>query len=92
MDLGVAKRARLKLRGLIVKGRRARCVRERSGMALQAQQIDVAQFEQVRIGRSVRGVTGLAALDLHDFMLKDEWSLLVGMALEANRVLRRRHT
>lgn len=61
-------------------------------MALQAQYVDVTHLEQVRIGRAMRRMAHLAALDLHNLVFKDEWALLVRVALEADRVLCGRDT
>lgn len=58
-------------------------------MALQAQQIDVAYPQHVRIGASMGDVAGRAAFDFYRLMLEYERPLLVGMACEANRILRR---
>jgi len=62
-------------------------------VALQAQQIDVAHAQHVRVGSAVRNVAGRAAFDLHGLVLEDKRSLFVSVAGEANRVLcgRRAH-
>lgn len=59
------------------------------GMALQAQEIDVAYSQHVRIGASMGNVAGRATFDFDWLMLEHERPLLVGMASEANRILRR---
>lgn len=92
MDLRVTERARLKLRGLVVEGRRAGGIGERCCVATQAEQVDVAHFQHMRIGRAVRRVAGLAAFHLHDLMLEDKWPLLVRVASETHGVLRGRCT
>ena len=56
-------------------------------MALQAEQIYIADSQHVNVCAPVRDVAGCASLDLHWFVLKDKGALLVGMASEANRVL-----
>jgi len=60
------------------------------GVALQAQQIDVAHPQHMRIGSSMGDVAGRTAFDLHWLVFKDERPLLVGVASKANRILRRR--
>jgi hypothetical protein len=57
-------------------------------MAREAKEVDVAQFQQVRIGRAVGRVASLAAFDSHDFVLEDKWPLFVRMALKARDVQR----
>jgi len=64
----------------------------RAGVALQTQNIEVACFEEVRIGRSVGGMTGFTAFCLHCRMLKNERPLFVYMARKANAVPCRRRT
>jgi len=59
------------------------------GMALQAKQIDVAHSQHVRIGASMGNVAGRAPFNFYRLMLEYEWPLRVGMAGEANRILRR---
>ena len=58
-------------------------------MALYAQQIDVADPQHVRIGAAVGNVAGTASLDFYRCVLEDIRPLLVGVAGEANRILRR---
>ena len=55
-------------------------------MALQTKDVEVAGFEQMRIGRAVWRVTRLAALDLSAGVLEDEWPLLVHVAREADGI------
>ena len=59
-------------------------------MALQAQQIDIAHPQHVNIRAPMGNMTGRASLHLYRLMLKHKRPLLVGMAGEANGVLRRR--
>ena len=94
MNLVMAQGARLEESLLAVK---RRCARRsagfpgggRVGMALQAQQIDVAHSQHVRIGTSMGSMAGRAALDFYGLVLEHKRPLLVGVASEANRVLRR---
>ena len=89
MNLRMAKSASLILRRLIVERRRAGRVCKRCRMARKAQQIYVADFQQVGIRRSVRRVARLAAFDLHRLMFKHKRSALFRVAGVAHRVLRR---
>ncbi len=82
--------ASLILRGLIVERRRAGRIFSRRRMAGKAQQIDVADFQQMHIRRAVRRVAGLTTFDLHRLVLKYERPALFGVACVANGVLRRR--
>ena len=59
-------------------------------MALQAQQVDVAQLQHVRIRPAVRHMARLASVDLHRLVFENKRPLLVRVAREADRVLRRR--
>ena len=59
-------------------------------VALQAQEINVANAQHVRVGTAVRDMTRLAALNLHRFVLKNERPLFVRVAGKTNLVLRRR--
>jgi hypothetical protein len=56
-------------------------------VALQAQQVDVAQLQHVRIWSAVHQMAGLAPINLYRLMLEYKRSLLVRVAREANRVL-----
>ena len=88
MDLHVAERARLKLSGLVVKGRRSRSAAEtRLGMALQAKHVHVAKFEHVRVGRAVRHMAGRATFRLYGRVFEYEGAVLIDVTLEADRVL-----
>ena len=57
-------------------------------MALQAKQVDVAQLQHVGIRSTVRHMAGLTSIDFHRLVFENEGSLLVGVALEADRILR----
>lgn len=59
-------------------------------MALQAEDIEVAGLEQVRIGGAVRRMTRFAAFCLDGVMFENEGPLLVGVAREADSIPRRR--
>jgi len=59
-------------------------------VALQTEHVDVAEFQQVGVRRSVRDVAGSAALNLYRRVLEYKWAMLVHVALEADRVLRGR--
>ena len=54
MDLDVAQSARLEESGLVVERWRSRRGAERRRMTLQAEQVDVADFEHVGIGPAMR--------------------------------------
>ena len=90
MYLGVAQRARLKQARLVVKRWHARCTaKTRRRVTLQAQQVDVAQFQHVRIWSAVRQMARLASFHLHRGMLVHKRPLLVRVAFKTNRILRR---
>lgn len=57
-------------------------------MALQAEDIEVAGFEQMWIGGAMRGMACLTALWLVGLMFENEGPLLVGVAREADRIPR----
>jgi hypothetical protein len=91
VNLYVAQGAGLEKGVLIVeRWSSGRTAETRSGMALQAQQVYVAHLQHVRIRAPMRHVAGLASIHLHYFMLEYKRSLLVGVAFEADRILRRR--
>src|ERR1700722_2313138 len=50
-----------------------------SVMTLETQCKDHRTAEQFGIGRAVRDVTGLAAIDAHTGMFEDEWPAFVGV-------------
>ena len=91
VDRHVADGACLILRRLIMEIRCPRSVAEGGArMALQAEDIEVAGLEQVRIGRAMRRMACFAAFCLDRLVLEDEGSLLVGVAREADSIPRRR--
>lgn len=84
MDGRVAQNAGLILLRLVV--RRPQGAKRRSAVTLQTQQVDLGHAQEARIGRAVRCMATHAAFRLHRHVLVDEGSLLVGVALVANRV------
>ena len=57
-------------------------------MALQAQQVDVAQFQHVGIRSAMCQMARLASIHLDGRVFEHKRSLLVRVALEADSVLR----
>ena len=93
VNCDVAQSARLEKAGLVVERRRTRRAAEtRCGVTLQAEQVHVAELEHVGVGPAMNHVAGGATIDLHRCMLVHEGTLLIGVALETNRVLRGGHT
>ncbi len=91
VNRGMAQRAcRIFLALVMERGnrRRTRILGER--VALQAQQVDLGALQQARIGRTMRRVAGDAAFGLDRLVLERERTRLVGVALEADFILRRR--
>ena len=62
----------------------------RRRVALQAEQVDVADFQHVRVWPAVNHVAGSAPVDLDRRMLVHKRPLLIRVALEADGVLRGR--
>ena len=58
------------------------------GVALQAEQVDVAVLQHVRIRSSVWDMAGRATLQSHRGVFVHEWSLLILVAFEASDVAR----
>lgn len=87
MDLGMAHRARLIFRCLVMS--RPLGPLHREGVTLQAQQVYLADSQVARIIRSVRCVTTRTALGFHRHMLVHEWSLFFGVAFHADCVASR---
>jgi len=58
-------------------------------VALQAQQVHVAQLQHVRIRSAVHQVAGLAAVNLHGRVFVHKRPLLIRVAGEADLILRR---
>ena len=56
-------------------------------MALETQRVDACGEQHARIDRGVRGVAGHASLNPDGFVLEDERSTFVGVALVAHQVL-----
>lgn len=90
MNLRVTQHAGLEKARLVVERRRSRRP-AKAGLrvTLQAEQVDIAQFQHVRIRPAMHQVAGLTTIYLHRLVFEDEWPLLVGVALEANLVLAR---
>jgi hypothetical protein len=59
-------------------------------VALQAEQVDVANSQQVHVGAAMRNMTRQATFDFYGFMFENEWSLFVGMTGKADGILRGR--
>jgi hypothetical protein len=59
-------------------------------MALQAQQVYIAQLQHVRIRPAVHQMAGLAPVNLHRLMLEYKRPLFVCVARETDRILRGR--
>ena len=89
VDLRVTKRAGLVLSGLVVERRCAGRIGEGGGMAREAQQVHIADLQQVSVGRAVRRVARVAAFDLHRLMFEYKRAALVGVTRVADNVLRR---
>src|SRR5277367_7947 len=87
VNLNVAQRAGLEEAGLVVERRHARCAAKAGrGVALQTEQVHAAELQHVGIWSAVRQMARLAAFNLDGRMLEHERPLLVGVALEADRV------
>ena len=90
MNCRVTQNARLEQARLVVERRSSRrSTKARRGVALQTEQVDVAQFQHVRIWPAVHQMAGLATIDLYRLVFEYKRSLLVRVALETDRVLRR---
>jgi len=90
VNLRMTQHARLEKACLIVKRRSTRRPAEAGRrVALQAQQVDVAQFQHVGIWSTVSQMARLASIGLYRLMLENKWPLLVRVTLEADRILRR---
>ena len=88
MNCRVTQNARLEQARLVVERRSSRrSAKARRGVALQAEQVDVAQFQHVRIWSAVHQMAGLATIHLYRLVFEYKRSLLVRVASEANRIL-----
>ena len=88
----MAQRACLKLCCLIVeRGRASRSAKCRIGVARKAKQVHCTVSQHVLIGSAVWHMAGRAAFGLDRIMFKDERTLNICVALEADRALLRRH-
>ena len=89
MDRRMAYRACLILRSLAMKIRRSRGSAEcGSGVALQADDVQVAGFDQTRIWRAMGRMAGHATLGFDRLVLKNKGSLFVRMAGVADLISR----
>jgi len=88
MNLRMADRAGLILIGLVMeRGSARRGEVHRSGMALQAEGIDIIACQQARVGRPMRKVARGASLRLERRMLVYKWAGGLGVAFGADSVL-----
>ena len=88
MNLYVTISATCVLRILVVR-RTSRLVSADSvvhAMARQAQVVYRTELQHSRISRSVRHVTGYAAVGLDGCVFESKWTLLIGVALETGGV------
>jgi len=60
------------------------------GVALQAEEIHVAEFQHVNIGSAVRDMTGGASFYPYRRVFVHEWPALIRVALEADGIAIRR--
>jgi hypothetical protein len=74
----------------VERGSPRRPAEARCRVALQAEQVDVAQLQHVGIRPTMCQMAGLASIGLHRLVLEYKRPLLVRVTLEANRILRRR--
>ena len=89
MNRCVTDGASLVLRRLIVKIRGSRGATEAGcGVALQAKDIKITGFNQMRIWRAMRGVAGHTTLGFDGLVLEHEGSLFVDVASEAHGIAR----
>src|SRR5436190_3467133 len=68
--------------------RRAGCLLRQIGMALQANETDFGSRQHLRICRTMRFVTCLAAFSSHGGVFKCERTTQVGVTFEATRLIR----
>jgi len=84
MDRGMAHGAGLIFLRKVVRGTNGTLCRR--GVALQAQKIDLANFQEARVVGAVWSVAASAALGLYRQVFESKGSLLVGMTLVANSI------
>jgi hypothetical protein len=60
-------------------------------VALQAKHIDVAEFQHMRIRRTVRQMAGRASFHFHGGVFVNERTVLIDMAFITDGILSRRH-
>src|SRR5271156_1934860 len=88
VNLRMTQHTRLEKTRLVVKRRSSwRPAKAGRGVALQAQQVHIAQLQHVRIGSAVHQMAGLAPIDLYRLVFEYKRSLFVRVALEADRIL-----
>src|SRR5271163_2786658 len=88
VNLRMTQHARLEKTRLVVKRRSSwRPAKAGGRVALQAEQIDVTQFQHMGIWAAVHQMAGLAPIDLYRLVFEYKRSLLVRVALEADRIL-----
>ena len=86
----MAQYARLEQARLVVERRGSRrATKTGRCVALQAEQVDVAQFQHVGVRSTMGKMARLASINLYRLMFENERPLLVGVTLEADRILRR---
>ena len=86
----VAQNARLEQARLVVERRcSGRAAEAGRGVALQAEQVDVAQLQHVGVRSTMRKVAGLASINLYRLMFEHERPLFVRMTCKADGILRR---
>ena len=91
VNLGVTQYARLEKARLVVERRSSgRPAEAGGGVTLQAQQVDVAQFQHVGIRSTVHQMAGLAAVDLYWLVFEHKRPLLFRVTGEADHILCRR--
>lgn len=88
MNLYVTRSATRVLRILVVRWA-SRLIRSHTmvhAVARQTQVIHGAKLQHSRIGRSMRRVTGHAAVRFNGRVFEGEWTLLIGVALDAGGI------
>lgn len=90
VDRRVAERTRLIfLRQVVERGSRGRAASiHAEGMAFETEQVHLRTFQQPRIGGAVWYMARNTAFNFHRLVLENEWTLLVGVALETDQILR----
>jgi hypothetical protein len=82
--------ARLEQARLVVERRcSGRATEAGRGVALQAEQVHVAQLQHVGVRSTMRKMAGLASINLYRLMFEHERPLFVRMTCKADGILRR---